>query len=111
MRRIILIVLVVLTSQPLMSQDLDKIQSKMDRFVSKTGSILKFTDYKQPGLKTNYDVVETKIRTIEGGGEIGYFFQIVKEDITTQRLLQLSMKTSLRFSKRLLPKKGRLLRT
>jgi len=80
MKTLIMVFVMSLCTAQLFGQDLDKVQSKMDRFVSKTGSILKFSDYEQKSFKTNYEVVETKIRKIERAGEAAYFYQIIKED-------------------------------
>lgn len=54
-------------------------KSKMQEFVSKTGTILKFEDYKLPNVKLSYAVTESKIRKIISGSEEKMFFQISKK--------------------------------
>jgi hypothetical protein len=80
MKALLIVVLIGMSTTPLFGQDINKAQSKMERFVSKTGSILKFSDYTQMPIKSINDVVETKIRKIEIAGEAAYFYQISKED-------------------------------
>ena len=58
----------------------EKDASKMEKFASRTGQIIKFYDYSLPDLKSNYTSLETKVRKFESAGEIEYFYQIVKED-------------------------------
>ena len=55
-------------------------KTKTDAFLSKTGSIMKFVDYKQPNLVSKYDPCETRVRKITNGTNIPLIvFQIVKE--------------------------------
>ncbi len=61
-------------------KDVPKVETKMDLFASKVGSIVKFVDYKLPNLKTSQMVVvETRIRKIMSNGEVNYFYQIEKQ--------------------------------
>lgn len=61
-------------------RELEKEKTKIDAFVSKTGSIIKLTDYKLSGIKTLYGgLSETRIRKINSGLLRGYFFQIEKQ--------------------------------
>lgn len=80
----ILTVLMLLGAMSLNAQDAKKeaetVKTKMDVFASKTGTIIKFTDYKLPGLKSTYgSLSETRIRKINSGLVATYFFQIEKE--------------------------------
>ncbi len=45
----------------------DTVKTKMDAFASKTGSIIRFVDYRLPSLKNIYDSSETKVRKISTG--------------------------------------------
>jgi len=55
-------------------------ETKMDAFASRTGSLLKFEDFKLPRLKGSYgEFVRTRIRKIIIGDEVQYFYQIGKE--------------------------------
>lgn len=54
-------------------------KTKMDLFVSKTGTITKFVETKLPKLKTSFTSCETKIRKIMSGNVVGYFYQIEKK--------------------------------
>ncbi|CAM3962911.1 hypothetical protein FLCU109888_11180 [Flavobacterium cucumis] len=61
-------------------KELEKEKTKIDAFASKTGSIIKLTDYKLSGIKTLYGgLSETRIRKINSGSLISYFFQIEKQ--------------------------------
>ena len=54
-------------------------QTKMDVFSSKTGTIIKFIDTKLPDMKSSFTTVETRIRKILSGGDLKYFYQIIKQ--------------------------------
>lgn len=58
----------------------DKIDqnSKIEEFVSKTGTIIKFENYNLENIKLTYGMAESKIRKIIAGDEIRYFLQISK---------------------------------
>lgn len=58
----------------------EKDASKMEKFASRTGQIIKFYDYSLPDIISNYTSLETKIRKFESAGEVEHFYQIVKED-------------------------------
>lgn len=55
-----------------------KVQTKMEQFVSQTGVIIKFTDTKLSNLKAGYIVAETRIRKLNSGDDVKYFYQIEK---------------------------------
>ncbi|WP_298499810.1 hypothetical protein [uncultured Algibacter sp.] len=55
-----------------------KKETKMERFASRTGVITKFTDVNLSDLKSSYTVAETRIRILNSGDEISYFYQIEK---------------------------------
>jgi hypothetical protein len=58
-------------------KEVQKVETKMDVFASKTGTIIKFIDTKLPELKLSYgSVAETRIRKILNGSEVRYFYQI-----------------------------------
>jgi hypothetical protein len=55
----------------------EEIKTKIDEFTSRTGVILKFTDFNLGILKDKYNSLsETRIRKIESGTIISYFYQI-----------------------------------
>jgi hypothetical protein len=60
-------------------QDVKDANTKVDEFVSKTGVIVKFEDYKLDDIKLSYGVAEAKVRKITSGGETKYFYQISNE--------------------------------
>lgn len=61
-------------------KELEKEKTKIDAFSSKTGSIIKLTDYKLAGIKTLYGgLSETRVRKINSGSVVSYFFQIEKQ--------------------------------
>jgi len=82
MNKIVYLIIILTTSLNTFSQTkhAEKTQiSKMDKFTSKTGSIIKYIDYSLTNIKGVYDVSETKVRKIIAGESVGYFFQISKE--------------------------------
>lgn len=61
-------------------KELEKEKTKIDAFASKTGTIIKLTDYKLTSIKTLYGgLSETRIRKINSGALVSYFFQIEKQ--------------------------------
>ncbi|WP_114792493.1 hypothetical protein U0035_01915 [Niabella yanshanensis] len=59
--------------------DVDGTKTKMDAFVSKTGTITKFVDTKLPNLRTSLGgFATTRIRKLTSGSTSAYFYQIVK---------------------------------
>lgn len=57
----------------------NKIETKMEIFVSKTGVIHKMLDYKLPILKLYLgEIAETRVRVITSGSDRAYFYQIEK---------------------------------
>lgn len=81
-KKIMIIAVSVLVSGNFYAQEVKKdtkaVETKMDAFASKTGTITKFTDVKLPNLKTTYEVAETRVRKINSGMLTSYFFQIEK---------------------------------
>lgn len=77
MRKITLSLLFFLSVSILFAQEKKVTDvTKMDRFVSKTGHIIKFIDYNLPNLKSSYTLLDAKIRVIESTGGKGYFYII-----------------------------------
>ena len=62
-----------------LSQD-EKALSKMDKFVSNTGSIIKLENFYQPELKGYSEVLKVQVRKATVGEEKAYYLQIIKED-------------------------------
>ena len=60
-------------------KEVQKIETKMDLFSSKTGTIIKFIDTKLSPMKTSYSNLETRIRKVVGNEESHYFYQIEKQ--------------------------------
>lgn len=81
--RIITVVISCLVTFAASGQDVrkevQKVETKMDVFVSKTGTIIKFIDYKLSNLKLIYGFATTRIRTVVGTTESKYFYQIEKD--------------------------------
>lgn len=57
----------------------EKDATKMDKFISKTGRIIKYIDHTLPAIPTRYSPLESKIRIVEAGGEKKIFYQISSE--------------------------------
>jgi hypothetical protein len=81
-KQLILSVLLAIIVVYCFGQDVKKtvpaIETKMDRFTSKTGTFSKFIDSKLPVLKISYGSAETRIRKLISGTEAIYFYQIEK---------------------------------
>jgi len=60
-------------------KEAETLKTKMDAFVSKTGTINKFVDVNLPALKSSYDRSETRVRKITNLSGTAYFYQIVKK--------------------------------
>ena len=58
----------------------DKKETSYDQFISQSGKIIKFQDYKLTPIKGRFELFETKIRAISAGGQISYYFQIEKKN-------------------------------
>lgn len=79
MKKLCSLILIILFCSFLIAEDAKKSATKMNQFVSKTGSIIKFVDTNLPSLKLSYGFAEAKVRKVQSGGEIRYFLQISKE--------------------------------
>jgi len=84
MKKIYYLLFSFLITLPILAQEtkkeLEKEKTKIDAFASKTGSIIKLSDYKLTGIKTLYGgISETRIRKINSGSVVSYFFQIEKQ--------------------------------
>ena len=75
-RTIFLTLISCLSITVLIAQDKKDTNTKMDKFLSKTGIIVKFEDYNLDGLKLSYGIADTKIRKFYSGGETTMFYQI-----------------------------------
>ena len=58
----------------------EKVLTKMERFVSNTGRIVKLENFYLPDLKASYEVLKTKVRRATIQDETSYFLILVKED-------------------------------
>lgn len=83
---IILVLICVFCINEAIAQEAKKeaqsVETKMDKFGSKTGTITKFIDNKLPDLKTSYASVVTRIRRVYAGDQIVYFYQIENSNST-----------------------------
>ena len=76
---LLLLVIVTFSTLTAFNQDAKDESTKMDQFASKTGVIIKFTDYSLPNLNLTYGAAETKVRKMESADETMYFYQISHE--------------------------------
>ncbi len=81
LKKTIFVLLAFILSVAVFSQDVkkeaQKIETKMEAFASKTGTIIKFIDTKLPDIKLSYgSIAETRIRKVISGAEARYFYQI-----------------------------------
>lgn len=84
MRKIILFVALLLASTSYgqeAKKEESQIVTKMEKFTSRTGVILKFIDYKLPLLKgaLGSGASETRVRKVMDGSSSAYFYQISKK--------------------------------
>ncbi|WP_417558360.1 hypothetical protein [Mesoflavibacter zeaxanthinifaciens] len=59
-------------------KEIEKQETKIEKFTSQTGVITKFTDFNLSDLKSSYTVAKTRIRKLNSGDHVGYFYQIQK---------------------------------
>ena len=52
-------------------------QTSYDRFVSRSGAIIRFQDYSLPELKGNYGTYENRVRVLSVASETTVYYQIV----------------------------------
>lgn len=77
----IVIVLALLMPLILVAEETEKQQTKFERFVSKTGVMIKFVDTKMPNISGAFGYKSPKacIRTVLGETENTYFYVLSKE--------------------------------
>lgn len=75
----LVLTLVALSSSALFAQEKTAPQTKFDQFLSSTGKIIRFEDSSLPGVNTDYDIVEVKVRKFIVGADIKYFYQLSKK--------------------------------
>ncbi|MFC4739035.1 hypothetical protein ACFO3U_03420 [Flavobacterium ponti] len=91
------------------NKEAEKEKTKIDAFYSKTGSIIKFTDYKITGIKSLYDgLTETRIRKIKSGTLVSYFFQIEKKGKYSNAVASIEYSDLLEIIKALSPLKSEI---
>lgn len=67
-------------------KDQQTIETKMDKFISKTGAFVKFVDNKLPRLEITYGSAETRIRRVINGEQTFYFYQIDKTGLYSRSI-------------------------
>ncbi|MCZ4317396.1 hypothetical protein O4H26_00155 [Aequorivita viscosa] len=75
----IFLLLLLIVTNIVFSQEEKREKSKLQDFTSKTGAIIKFDDYNLNNIKTTFSVANSKVRKIIRGNEIQYFLQISNE--------------------------------
>jgi hypothetical protein len=61
------------------AQEVEKKTTSYDQFISQSGKIIRFLDYKLPALKGSYEIYENKIRVLNAGDKTTYYLQISKK--------------------------------
>lgn len=64
----------------IMSDAIQKNESKLGKFVGRKGKMITVTDFNIPPIQSNTDILDMKIRVIKSGGERGIFCQLIKHD-------------------------------
>ncbi|WP_281980340.1 hypothetical protein [Tenacibaculum mesophilum] len=108
MKYLIKTLIVFLITSSLFSQKQKEKTSKVLDFVSKTGIILKFEDYKLPSIKSSYSIAESKIRKIISGNEKKYFLQISKKGKYDTKTASIAYEDALEIQKALLRLKAQV---
>jgi hypothetical protein len=60
-------------------QDVKEANTKLEKFISKTGVIIKYEDYNLNDIKLTYGFAKSKIRKVTNGDATALFYQISKE--------------------------------
>jgi len=76
---ICIIAIIGLTGGAISSQEKTVPQTKFDQFLSSTGKIIRFEDSSLTPVKTDYDLVEVKVRKFMVGADTKYFYQLSKK--------------------------------
>ena len=77
---LVVLSIVSLTNAQDLKKEVKTVETKMEAFASKTGTITKFVDTKLPNLKLYLgSIAVTRIRKLTSGNDIRYFYQIEKE--------------------------------
>lgn len=79
LRNMILIILVGIFLAPNLFAQEQKDITKMERFISKAGDIIRFEDYNLPVMKAYSEILDNKIRKVKSLDEGDYFFVITKK--------------------------------
>jgi hypothetical protein len=81
MKKLLTVVIALITMVSVNAQEKtqETVKTKMDVFLSKTGTIIKYVDYPADAIKASYSVPTTRIRKISNGVASSYFYQISKE--------------------------------
>lgn len=58
--------------------------TKMDTFISRSGEIVRFSDYNLPKLKTDYDILDVTVRKFDSKGDLKFFLRLTKTDKTSE---------------------------
>jgi len=59
------------------AQDTEKKTTSYDLFISQSGKIIRFLDYKLPPLKGSYSIYNNRVRVLTAGETTTYYYQIV----------------------------------
>jgi hypothetical protein len=84
MKQILVVAITLIASIPLFAQQTNpqppKPETKFEQFSSKSGTIVRFTDYPTENFKRSFQKGETKIRKVTyGANESRYFLKITNE--------------------------------
>jgi len=70
------LVCMFLFSTLIFSQEKSAPQTKFDQFLSSTGKIIRFEDFNLSKIKTDYDIIDSKVRKFSVGSDTKYFYQL-----------------------------------
>lgn len=73
-----LVLVVLFNLPPLFAQEQKEI-TKMERFISKAGDIVRFEDYNLPQMKAYSEILDIKVRKVQSLDETSYFFVLTKK--------------------------------
>ena len=109
MKNVILILSMLSIASNLHSQDIKDTHTKIEKFTSKTGVIVKFEDYNLPKLTHAYGAAKTKVRKLKSGDNTAYFYIISKKGKYGDKVASIAFEDLLELEKALMSLKSQSL--
>jgi len=75
-KMMVLLVVMIMSVVSSFAQSQDKKETSYDQFISQSGKIISFLDYKLPPIRGAYSTYECKIRVLKAGDKTTYYYQV-----------------------------------